>query len=448
MSKEEEFKKQLQDLLENKSFPFEEKDWNSARKVIDAQRRKKRRLPFILFFAGLCTMAVLLWPEAESSPATSVDHLRSSTNSSSVTEQSSVPAITNTPASDPVGTERKKFSKLSQPVDHPENHDTEHNKEAIKASEVASSAASTVEKESPLAAPPSETFASQEPITALPAVPVVMESTAVASAEPEKQTKDLPAELLPVVAPGVQDTLTTSLSSLPSTLKNTSPSYDSTVVTPDKENAVNKDFKKKVHISAEGGCNVLFGWTGAKGSEGRSINPVLGLNYHGQVSDQLECTAGFNLTTIRGLNAYSDTSRITKYGFGEESEVTVISPKTLYYINFPLRLMWNFNLKQSAGFNLEPGYLVNASSEVETYVESLDYTAQGVKREFGYTQGLATFNLQFGLFYRQRIFERFYLQPEVFLGLKDLKNNELFRSEVSERSSGIKITLLYSLLHR
>ncbi len=43
MNKEEEFKKKLQSLLDEKTFSFEESDWEAAKKVIDDQRGRKRR---------------------------------------------------------------------------------------------------------------------------------------------------------------------------------------------------------------------------------------------------------------------------------------------------------------------------------------------------------------------------------------------------------------------
>src|SRR4051812_42761113 len=48
MSSEEEFKKALNSILESKEFPFEEKEWENARKIIDERRGGKRLFYFIL----------------------------------------------------------------------------------------------------------------------------------------------------------------------------------------------------------------------------------------------------------------------------------------------------------------------------------------------------------------------------------------------------------------
>ena len=67
MSKEEKFKKKLQQLLDEQQFAFAESDWEAAKKVLDDKRRKRRFLPLWFTLTGLVifTGTMLLWPEAK-----------------------------------------------------------------------------------------------------------------------------------------------------------------------------------------------------------------------------------------------------------------------------------------------------------------------------------------------------------------------------------------------
>lgn len=445
MNREEEFKKQLQELLNGKDFPFEEKDWISAKKVIDENRRKRRGLPFILLFSGLAlgTLGLLFWPDQDLRYAQTFSKTGGSVSTQEKAEPQLIPS--ETPAeknhSKNIPETRTKADqalpvtgRLERAVNR-QKAQAEQNLQSVDAGVHNQDKANTVEEYS--SAPVSEEIVS----------PVNGDNLDVPQGLTAAKDSLLPAPVPESSASG------TKADSLPEQLlakikAEAKPTVDSVSALPAADVALTPDFRKKLLITAEAGFNVLGGWNSAAGTEGRRINPVLGINYHGQLSDKLECSAGFHLTTIMGLYAFSDTSKVTRYGFGEESEVTVITPKTLLYLNFPLRILWNFNLKQAAGLNLEPGYLINSVSHVEQYTESTQTSSSQFHSETGYTQGFSNFNLQIGFFYRQRLFERFYLQPEVFIGLKDLKDNAFFNSETTERSSGLKLTLLYTLLRR
>ena len=67
MSKEEKFKKTLQQLLDQQQFAFTESDWEAAKKVLDDKRKKRRLLPLWFTLTGLVifTGTMLLWPEAK-----------------------------------------------------------------------------------------------------------------------------------------------------------------------------------------------------------------------------------------------------------------------------------------------------------------------------------------------------------------------------------------------
>lgn len=450
MNREEEFKKQLRELLESKSFPFEEKDWMAAKSFIDEKRGKRRRRPFILLFSAIAlgTLSLLFWPADKTKPSlteTKSPDLEMVPEKAVAQQISSATAAErNTVQAMPLNAEASPaLAKSDKPAPNPwaqkaPSSQIPEAKETLLEPANATASAFNPPSGKALSAAPTLVAAElpvSEPEPSALLEPSAPQRTTALAASEAKQDSLIDAAPEALVAP----------EKLLATAK---PVVDSLTPAAAAEVTHAPDYKKKLLISAEAGFNLLSGWSSPNGREGRGINPILGLNYHGQLFEKLECSAGFHFTTVFGLGAFSDTSKVTRFGFGEESEVTVITPKTLLYLHFPLRMLWNFNLKQSAGLNLAPGYLVNSLSQVEQYVQNMGRGESQYSRETGYTQGFAGFDLQLGFFYRQRVFDRFYLQPELFIGLRDLKDNGFFQSTVTERSSGLKLTLLYTLLRR
>ena len=58
MNSEERFRKSLEDLLNTSSFPFDENNWQEARRMIDASKNRRRIAPFII--GGVFLLASLL----------------------------------------------------------------------------------------------------------------------------------------------------------------------------------------------------------------------------------------------------------------------------------------------------------------------------------------------------------------------------------------------------
>jgi hypothetical protein len=464
MSKEEKFKKTLQQLLDEQTFAFEESDWEAAKKVIEDKRRKRRLLPLWFDLSGVVifTGALMLWPEAK--PVVQDNHEASeqlvtapTTKAEAISEQAmsikarpSAPALTQ--------------SKLAGVSNNATPALKKQSPQALNASPLTEVAlapnADPVQKETAVSvAEPSQTSGKAE-VPVVPIVPVV--SGATANQSPQENNKSIVAteekagELL--VTPVLLTAAETS-STLPLEASKTNSNEvvatasalakDSSEVTPVAGSALSlPEVKKNMLWSVEAGFNVLYGWKSPTGTEGRGFNPVLGINYHKAINERFDYSLGLHFTSIAHLGAFCDTSKITNYKFGEESQVTVICPQTFYYLNLPLRFSWNLSKKQSLGSSFELGYLLNVNSTVETYEESFSIGEKQSSKELGYTEGVAPFNFQMGFFYRRELFKNLYIQPEVFFGLVDLKDNAFFNSNLKERSSGLKLTLLYSIKNR
>ncbi len=461
MSKEEKFKKTLQHLLDEREFAFEEGDWDAAKKVIDENRRKRRFLPLWFVFTGLVifTGTLMVWPEAKPLVDQTNKHIEQNslaptTNATPISEKENsfnkthaAPALAQSKA--PAGSK----NRVPAPGQQTPNPLSASSVDEVS---LAPSAVAAQKEEAVSETKPAE--ASEK--TKLPVLPVVPVATANQSSQEENkalvskedQTREVFATSVPLTA--LETTSTVSLEEAKAPAKNAIATAsalpkDTTELAPVASSALSlPEVKKNMLWSVEAGFNVLYGWNSPAGTEGRGFNPVLGINYHNTITDRFDYSLGLHFTSIAHLGAYSDTSKITKYNFGEESQVTVISPQTFYYLNVPLRFSWNFGNKQSLGTALELGYLLNVKSTVETYEESFTTGEKQSTKELGYTEGVAPFNFQMGVFYRRELFKNLYIQPELFFGLVDLKDDVFFKYSGKERSSGLKLTLLYSIKNR
>ncbi len=461
MSKEEKFKKMLQRLLEEQTFAFEESDWEAAKKVIENKRRKRRLLPlwFVLSGVVIFTGALMLWPETK--PMIIVNHQSSEQAvTAPATKAEAVSEVTKSINAEPTAPalSQSKLAEVSNNVTSAPEKQRPKPVSASALTEVSSAPnVVAVQKEETVAlAEPTQTNTEAE----APVVPVLPDVSANQSPiENNKGLTSTQEKAGEVLATSVPLTALETSSNVPLEEAKTSSNEavaatsvlpkDSSELTPASGSALSlPEVRKNMLWSIEAGFHVLYGWKTPTGTEGRGFNPVLGINYHKAINERFDYSLGLHFTSIAHLGAFSDTSKITSYKFGEESQVTVISPQTFYYLNFPLRFSWNFSRKQCLGSSFELGYLLNVNSTVETYEAAFNVGEKQSSKELGYTEGVAPYNFQMGFFYRRELFKNLYIQPEVFFGLVDLKDDAFFNSNVKERSSGLKLTLLYSIKNR
>ncbi|HYC27546.1 MAG TPA: hypothetical protein VEB42_02005, partial [Chitinophagaceae bacterium] len=110
----------------------------------------------------------------------------------------------------------------------------------------------------------------------------------------------------------------------------------------------------------------------------------------------------------------------------------------------PIRLHYLASEKQQFGCAINLAYLLNVDASVTTYEERPGF--QGPKETIklsGYTRGFSWLDTQLGIFYNRRLSRALSAQVEMFYGLTDIKNNGFFEKDQFERSSGLKLTLIY-----
>jgi len=199
---------------------------------------------------------------------------------------------------------------------------------------------------------------------------------------------------------------------------------------------------------AEAGGYFNFGWRNKDRREGVSINPYLGLSYFFHLTDKTGFSAGAYYTSVSNLKQ-TKVIRVSRIVFGEEAEITSITPTTLNYISIPLKLHYLLDATQSITFGYTAGYLLDVQSNVEKHIERLDRTENNTNyKTGGYVEGFKTFNSQLSLGYSRMLYSNFRINGELFFGLTDLRNNTFFGINATERSSGIKISLTYDLIKK
>jgi hypothetical protein len=197
-------------------------------------------------------------------------------------------------------------------------------------------------------------------------------------------------------------------------------------------------------IFIEAGGIWFNGWLANGVRDARGFSPLLGFNYQHKPAKLFTLSFGVQYYQVPALMNSSKTSRISHYNYGEESEVTVITPSALHYLGIPLRFQYDANSRNSIGVGVNFAYLITVDANVQTHDEKPGFKGNYNNMTLnGYTQGFSWFDSQVALYYRRNIGQHFGIQGEVFFGLTDIKEDHFFTLNARENNSGVKIALIY-----
>ena len=204
-----------------------------------------------------------------------------------------------------------------------------------------------------------------------------------------------------------------------------------------------------VLFSVEAGTNYMYGWQNPKTRDASGFNPVIGINYFNNFKPKMSLSIGLQYSSVSNLSYSNYTTKVTRLSLGEESKVTVFTPVKVHYLIVPLRFNYSINAMNIFGVGCNIAYLLNVESDVETYTEKLNTKYdQTLTKTTGYTEGFNVYDTQLSLFYKRRLYPNLALNLEMFYGLTDVKNNKFFNSNVFERNTGLKLTLVYNFLKK
>jgi len=208
-------------------------------------------------------------------------------------------------------------------------------------------------------------------------------------------------------------------------------------------------FKKCTIFSIDAGTTYAFGWTNNTTKEADGFNAVFGLSASHQFTKKWSVLLGVQYNSLAHLNYSNYTSSNLQYDLGYNQTKTIITPTILYYMAIPIKLQYHFNEKNNISIGVNALYLLNTSSKIETYTESTFGTpVYNSSTKKGYMDGFSTWDLQPSFAYRRRIVKCLSINAEVYYGLMDLKKNGVFGPIKSEHNSGLKLTLSYNFLYK
>jgi hypothetical protein len=233
------------------------------------------------------------------------------------------------------------------------------------------------------------------------------------------------------------------------------------------------------YFYAEVGTYFNFGWKyqnvtevpDFNVTEGQGFNPIAGVSYLKSVSNKLSMSLGAYYLMVAHLKLGTKTSSSSKTAlglqanesalapsypgqgltayYGEQKEVTAITPLLLNYIVIPAKVHYLINSGQSITLGYSLAYLLDVTSRVETYsVNPISQSEKKTTMTGGYTEGYKIFTSQLNVGYRKKIYKNLWVDGEVLFGLTDIRDNAFFGIDLTERATGFKISLTYNLVKK
>jgi hypothetical protein len=435
MSAEDKFKEKLRDLADSKEFTFEERDWDSASAYVEQQRRRSGLgLSFLSLLMFLISGSALLMLQNENGtqPVNANTLMAGSFPVKIVllepVIQATLPAqlaATEVPAREYALPSRRYPASHSAPVpdavvnEKPQTADIAEATPAKKAPVDPTPAAQDIPS---VQASTAET----QPVLPPPAKPQEPEIAVVPPREAIKEQVPPTATVAPEVRI-VHDTV--FITQTPA------------VVPPATVQGENS-----WPLELEAGIGIQAGWKYNGSRDGLGIAPVGGIHLVNPVNDKFLFTVGLLYQEINRMSQSSVISKVSRLGLGEESQVTVITPRKSSFIGTPLRLHYHITVKDRLGLGYQVNYLLNVDANVEKYNERLgDQTDRKSYTAGGYVEGFRTFSSQMSLFYRREIHKGLHVNGEFVFGLTDLKDDGFFGVAAKERHSAFRLTVVYDL---
>lgn len=462
MNNEEKFKQSLKSLVESKEFDFDEKDWDKAAAYIDKKRagnRATRTALLALIVAGIIGTTALFIPSSDSSSKQTAQTINPGspeniTNTLSTQTKSSdvITAQTLTEEQKSTGLEKTGSSAIpetptapgnSSPNNRPAGNETTDEKVTQTGKmDVSFSRKKKVEQKN------------VQPVPDVVTPVVTAKTGTVETKHPE--TKALPVTNTPplkeVPADKNPEETVASIQETVAPVPAETQSQTAVVVAEKKDvpDSIKAKIPRTMLLSLEAGPSYMFGWKNEGADrDANGFNPVVGIHYMSPIDSRFTLSFGLQYQRTGHLSAYSNTSKQSRYSFGEESEVMTITPSKLHYIALPVRLYYKLDEKNTVGGSYSISYLLDVESNVESY--TLKVGKQSNNKNYttrGYTDGFSMFDSQLSLFYRRHLIGAFSAHAEVFAGLNDVKQNNFFGGSKSQRNSGIRLMIVYGIYNR
>lgn len=490
MSFEEEFDRIVRQKAEGAEFPFDEKNWEKASKMLDAERKvvwmgfSAKAYVMILLFLCLGTAGYFLVmgsdaKEADTSVALNVKQ--------TISETSVIRSEENTEVAKSEIAIKGPNEKTIQYLSNTENTIAEANTKAndktvlttesaktenkITSSDFASSSLKKTAKANTSSNSTEETKRVSKPVIA------VLPSQSTGSANNSFTEKTTVADNMASAKSGITTNVNDQYNSTKSDFEvnervvseNEQLEIGSlTVLIPKSEPAAEPEIAlaainvldyfdedyytpenyKKHYLDVEAGGAYLLGWKANSETDGRGFNWYAGVNYGFYVTKKASLSVGvqgYNISNI-GKPFFNHTK--TEYGFTSSSTQTMITAKSLYYVALPLKMAYSINPQSQIGVGCNVGLLVSSRNVMDTYFYQSDVrTDKTSVNTKGFYDGMNTTNIQWSVFYKTKLTNRLHVNAEALYAPSDIYRYT--HSSISTANNfGFRLGLQYTLLER
>lgn len=203
-------------------------------------------------------------------------------------------------------------------------------------------------------------------------------------------------------------------------------------------------FKEGLHVDV--GTYWSYGYAAGSKRDARGFSATAGAYYSTEISSRFWLSAGLRYLEVRNLSYSSKTSRTSTFTYGENSTITTITPFSLHYLSIPVSCAFVLSAKQQIGMTAAFNYLLNVTAKIKELEQQQGSANKTIEyKQSGYVQGISWLDMQAALFYRYRFNTTFAAQLEIIKGITDVKENNFFSLQQSERNNGFRISMVYYL---
>ncbi len=202
------------------------------------------------------------------------------------------------------------------------------------------------------------------------------------------------------------------------------------------------------YLNVEAGYMYLFGWNAPKIKDGAGFNYYASINYGIYISSKTSISIGVQAYNVGNIKQPFYSASQTVYEFGSTGSYTNITTNALYYVSIPLKFSYSISKNDKIGVGLNTGFLVGGKNTIETY-NLLD----GVKSNpetttnKGYYENTNTKNIMLNAFYSRKLNKRISLNGEFIYGLSDVYLNT--KTNITKQNiMGVKLGLTFTLFDK
>lgn len=181
------------------------------------------------------------------------------------------------------------------------------------------------------------------------------------------------------------------------------------------------------------------------GSKTRELlfNPEFSLGYDKVITRKWSANASLSYFQINGALRTAQFVQ-TQLGLGYESTQIDIKTLSLHYLQIPVIINRDINERVAIGAGFSASFLLNTKSSIETsLVDNFSINEISSQEEWGYTGGYNSLNTSLLFNFEYRLNHRFTFQSKYQLGLNDITRAEIYSIQKRDRNNRLTVGLKY-----